>query len=156
MNDTTRITRTATQAGFTLVELTIVVLILGVLAAIVVPKLFDHSDTAADDGLRQTLMVIRDAIDMYAVNNSNAWPGASDGRQATFKSDLEPYLCGQFPVGTIGPPKGDGRVRMRSDGVPLSGNASPGRAWRYDYTTGEFIYNYTGTSSDGVTKYDEF
>ena len=156
LSSTTHTTRTAVRAGFTLIELTVVILILGVLAAIVVPKLFDQSATAAEDGLRQTLKVMRDAIDMYTVNNSAAWPGASDGSQATFKSDLTPYLRGPFPVGLVGPVTGNDRVRMRSDGVPLSGKANPGRAWRYDYTTGEFIYNYNGISSDGVTRYDEF
>ena len=110
---------------------------------------------AATTGRKQS-EVIREAIDIYAANNAGAWPGSSGESQANFKSDLAPYLRGTFPDGPVGPAKGDNRVSMLSDGDPLNGSSSPGRAWKYDYTTGEFIYNYNGTSSDGVTKYDEF
>ena len=137
-------------------EVVVVVLILAVLAAVAVPAVLHKSDEAIDNGLRQTLAVIRDAVALYAANNSGAWPGSSNGTQATFKSNVDPYLRGPFPVGPVGPAKGDNRVRMRSNGVPLSGPSNPGRAWRYDYTTGELIYNYNGVSHDGVTKYDEF
>ncbi|MHC4947872.1 MAG: hypothetical protein ACYTG1_06380 [Planctomycetota bacterium] len=45
---------------------------------------------------------------------------------------------------------------MESAGVPLTGRADPQQAWRYDWTTGEVIFNYDALSSDGVTRYDEF
>jgi prepilin-type N-terminal cleavage/methylation domain-containing protein len=134
--------------GFTLVELVIVVLILGMLAAVAAPRVLSNSETAADNGLRQTLSVMRDAIDLFSVNNDGTWPGASDGTEATLKSDLAPYLRGPFPTTPLGPAAGDNSVDMKSDGVPLSGQDNPTRGWRYDYTTGEFIINYNGISSD--------
>ena len=142
--------------GFTLVELVVVVLILGILAAVAAPKLLSTSGEATDNGLRQTLSVVRDAIELYSVDNGGALPGASDGTPPTFKSDLDPYLLGRFPVAPIGPAKGGNRVRMMNAGMPLSGNPNPARAWKYDYTTGEFIFNYNGMSSDGVTSHEDF
>ena len=38
------------------------------------PKLFQTSGTATDNGLRQTLTVVRDAIDLYAADNAGALP----------------------------------------------------------------------------------
>lgn len=144
------------RRGFTLVELLIVVLVLAILAAVAVPRLGGLAEQATDSGLRQTLAVIRKAIQRYSIDNGGALPGASNGNSGRFKTDLAPYLRDEFPAGPIGPAKGDRRVRMKNLGDPLDGGSNPGRAWRYDYTTGEFIYNWNGVSSDGVTRYEEF
>ena len=144
------------RGAFTLVELVVVVLILGILAVIAAPIVISNSAEATDNGLRQTLSVVRGAIEMYRAENMGAFPGASDGNEATFKSDLAPYLRGPFPAGPTGPAEGDDRIRMKSDGVPLDGHGDPNRAWKYDYTTGEFIFNYgKPTASDSSVNYDE-
>lgn len=142
-----------TARGFSLVELVVVIMILGILAAVAAPKLLQTSGAATDNGLKQTLTVVRDAIELYAADNGGALPGA-DGAQATFKSDLAPYLRGEFPNCPVGAQNND--VKMSSGATALSGAASPTEGWHYNYTTGEFIVNYSATSGDGATQYDAF
>lgn len=142
-------------SGLTLVELVVVILILGILSATVAPRLFQQGRNAADVGLRRTLANIRDAIDLFAADNDGILPGAN-GNQNTFKNDLQPYLRGSFPVAPVGPKKGTDGVDMEDEGDPLSGDDEPEDAWVYDYTTGEFLLNFDGLSSDGITRYDEF
>lgn len=142
------------RSGFTLVELVVVIMILGVLAAVAVPRLFSTTKTATDGGVKQSLAVVRDAIERFSAENGGTMPGA-DGNEATFKNDLKNYLrAGQaFPKCPIGA-KND-QVRIETSGNPLSGDAAPTKGWAYDNKSGQFIANSNAVSSDGVTLYQD-
>jgi general secretion pathway protein G len=142
------------RAGFSLVELVVVIMILGILAAVAAPKLLNTSGTATDNGLRQTLSVVRDAIELYAADNGGALPGASDDAEATFKSDIEPYLRGDFPTCPVGAKDAD--VVITAAAGAIAGEASPTKAWHYSTDDGTFIVNSTATANDGSTQYDAF
>jgi general secretion pathway protein G len=141
------------QKGFTLIELVVVVMILGILAAVAAPKLLNTSSTAADNGLKQTLGVVRDAIERYAAEHGGTLPGA-DGSAATLKSDLIPYLRGAFPKCPVA--GGNADIKVTTAAGAIAGEATPTQSWHYSSADGQFICNSTGASkSDPSVTYDE-
>ncbi len=68
-----RITR-----GFTLIEILIVVVILGILAAIVIPQFTNASQEAAESSVKSQLQTVRSQIELYRVRNNGNMPGAMD------------------------------------------------------------------------------
>jgi general secretion pathway protein G len=65
--------------GFTLVEILIVVVILGVLSAIVVPQFADSTNEAAAGATRDQLRKLRDAIAIYQIRNGYDLPNITEG-----------------------------------------------------------------------------
>ncbi len=58
-----------TRRAFTLIEILIVVIILGILAAIVIPQFTDASQVAMEASVRSQLSTIRSQIELYNVQN---------------------------------------------------------------------------------------
>lgn len=145
----------APKKGFTLVELLVVMIIVGVLAAVAAPKLLSTSKSATDNGLKQTLGVVRNAIEMYAADNNGAYP-AADGTQTTFNANLSPYLQTNVPFPSSLVDAKNNSVRIQTTGQPLTADASPTTGWAYDNVSGQFIVNSSGLSSDGATPYSAF
>jgi general secretion pathway protein G len=140
------------RRGFTLIELVVVILILGILAAVAAPKMFTGADMATDNGVKQSLRVVREGIEMFQAANAGRFPGA-DGNESTFKADLAPYVR-KFPILPLDPAR-NSSVLMASGGAP-SGAATPTEGWKYYYDTGEFIVNSQATTrSNSALRYDE-
>ena len=62
---TSKGTRPGSHAGFTLLELLVVMTIVGILAAIAVPALRDSPQRAREAALREDLFTLRSVIDQY-------------------------------------------------------------------------------------------
>jgi general secretion pathway protein G len=68
------------QRGFTLVEILIVVVILGILAAIVIPQFTQASTEAKENSLKSDLQSLRSQIELYKCQHNDMPPGnISDG-----------------------------------------------------------------------------
>ncbi len=67
--------------GFTLLEIIVVVVIIGILAAIVVPQFMDRPGEARSTRARQDIQGIVTALNLYKLDNF-AYPSAAQGLQA--------------------------------------------------------------------------
>lgn len=69
------------QAGFTLIEIMVVVIILGVLGALVIPKIMNKPDQARIVAAQADIRNIASTLDMYKLDNFS-YPSTSQGLQA--------------------------------------------------------------------------
>ncbi len=93
------------QKGFTLVELLIVVIILGILAAVAIPQFGDSTQEAREETLNTNLATLRSAVELYMAHHGE-YPGAlsTDGLEtatndaqckAAFIAQLTQYTDGR-------------------------------------------------------------
>jgi general secretion pathway protein G len=136
------------RAGFTLIELVVVIMILGILAGVAAPKFFATSKSANENGTKQSLAIVRDAIELYASANGGNLP-ACTGTGDDFILLLTPYIRGSFPKCMVGPGANQDDDITPVTGVP-AGVVGDGTGWKYSTTTGTFIVNNAGVDSQGV------
>jgi len=66
------------QRGFSLIEIMVVVVILGILASIVVPKIINRPDEARAVKAKQDVLAIQNALDLYKLDNG-VYPTTDQG-----------------------------------------------------------------------------
>lgn len=85
-------TKTNPQSGFTLIELLVVMVIIGLLAALVVPKFFGHVDKAMQQDAQAQIELLGQALDLYRLEN-HKYPNTDEGLQA-----IASYLKKEVPM----------------------------------------------------------
>ena len=65
---------TSSRRAFSLIELVIVVVILGIIRAIAIPRMSRGAVGAADSGAISDLAVLRSAIDLYQAEHDGTYP----------------------------------------------------------------------------------
>ena len=165
------------RKGFSLIELVIVIVILGIIAAIAIPRIGSGSKNAGESALTANLASLRNAIDWYYSDHHNSYPGAkADGlgnaldtqaaffNQLTLYSDADgncsadkgaafpygPYIRGNFPNLSVGVNNGENAVTMLNQATPCTSTPGNGNGWVYNTNTGQIIANADELGADGV------
>jgi general secretion pathway protein G len=73
--------RPRVQRGFTLIEMMVVIAIIGVLAALIVPKIMSRPDEARRVAARQDISTIMQALQLYRLDNGR-YPSQDQGLKA--------------------------------------------------------------------------
>lgn len=128
------------KKAFTLVELLIVVIILGILAAVVIPQFSDASTEARDSSLATNLATIRGQIELYRLQHNGTYPAFT-----TFANQMTQKTNASGTVGTgAGYDFGPYMQRIpnnpfsNTNNVVNSGSEAATTAWHYNETTGAF------------------
>jgi prepilin-type N-terminal cleavage/methylation domain-containing protein len=120
--------------AFTLVEVLIVVVILGILSAVVVPQFGTATDEAAKTATRDQLNKLREAIAIFHVRNDNILPNIQEGNGTwgELVSMGSDYL--KFPPKNLWVPPAASKVIIFRDTPDTAYQTAYG--WIYDDATG--------------------
>jgi general secretion pathway protein G len=169
--------------GFSLIELIVAIVILGVLAALAIPRFSQGAVNPREADLKTNLAVLRTAIEMY-YHDHHAYPaqkaagavGAEAGtaaafvRQLTQHTDSEgracasatetfcfgPYLRDGVPPCPVSSRSPSAEVRLISGELdPAYDSSADSAGWIYNYETGYIAANAPGEDAQGV-RYDSY
>ncbi len=158
---------TTSRRGFTLVEILIVVVILGILAAIVVPQMSNASMQARENMLRDDLRFLRNEIVLYRAEHHDQPPGAvANGAPdaATFIGQLTSYtddvgnmnatMTSAFRFGPYLSKMPRNPMSDKSDVLLANGATLPApddtTGWIYNPSISEIMVNQSGKDIEGI------
>ena len=149
------------RRAFSLIELVIVIVIIGIISAIAIPRMSSSAENAAKNAVIGDLSSLQRALDLYEVEHEGVMVhvGAANAgtiyKRLTAKTDLDgtvntsgiygPYIDG-IPVNPI-----NGLQTVRIDGVAAGANT---HGWRYNTTTGQIEPDHLAGASTYRVKND--
>ncbi|MCH8217687.1 MAG: prepilin-type N-terminal cleavage/methylation domain-containing protein [Planctomycetes bacterium] len=151
--------------GFTLVEILIVVVILGILAAIVIPQFTEASNEARTSSLVSDLQTVRSQIELFKIQHTDALPGAASGitvaealtlytntngtkatTQAPGAEIFGPYLQ-KIPTNPYADSVAAGGDPDGIEATAAAATVDGSTGWHFHTTTGAFHANTVGHDS---------
>lgn len=163
MRNTSRV-----RKGFTLIEMLIVIVILGILAMIIIPQISSSTDEAKLNTLRTNLSAVRNSIEIYHAQHNATYPGQSVPTtkpgdvstvadafvaQLTRYTDLNgnisnsktstnkfgPYIKGgQLPLNPFTETR-DVTIDNSETDITVKSSGGAGTAWKFYSKTGVFL-----------------
>ena len=150
------------QKGFTLVEILIVVVILGILAAIVIPQFSEASSEARESSVKSNLQMVRSQIELFKVQHNETQPGDVSGaaNAVTFVAALTSKTDGTGALSDTGdygpyvqsfPVNAYNNLATVTEGTTTPTEAATGYGWFYNTSTGDFVCPYSVGTGDDYT-----
>jgi general secretion pathway protein G len=144
----TAIRRTRKAQGFTLVEILIVVIILGILAAIVIPQFTGASEDARKSNMQSQLQTLRSQIELYKLQHRDQPPLLVTNGWGTMTSKSDEDRTTNA-AGKFGPYMQSGVTNPLTNSSSVAAAAAVGVGWVYNEATGEIHgVNKAGAQSD--------
>jgi general secretion pathway protein G len=133
-------TRYSSRKGFTLVEILIVVIILGILAAIVIPQFTNASQDARRSALASTVQSVRSQVELYKLQHGDVLPD--------LVTSWTPFTSTSTFGGTTFGPYMQSAPENQLQGSSVVKNGTSTAAG----DTQGFVYDY-GTAGNGTGKF---
>lgn len=135
------------EKGFTLIELVIVLILIGVLAAVAVPKFMDLQTDAKKSGTKGAVASVRSAINIAYANKALKGSAQFVSDEAGLKSLMQNGRLPDNPAaGATSSDKAGVNVGSNTIGSVSAADSTTETkvGWRYNPTTGQFWSNWGG------------
>ena len=148
------------KTGFTLVEILIVVIILGILAAIVIPQFTNASQDARESALLSQLQTLRSQIELYKLQHKDVLPDlVTNWNPMTTKTNIDGTAVVQAkmfgPYMESAPTNPLNTLSNVTNGNTALAAAAVDCGFIYDYAAAAGTGRIWGTGTDKKTKFPE-
>lgn len=121
------------RSGFTLVEILIVVVILGILAAIVIPQFTNASESAKASNLKSQLQTLRSQLELYQVQHNGDYPAADASSWSWDKLTKKTNVAGTVEAtGDFGPYLQGPPINPLTGSSDVAAGVSATAGWQWD------------------------
>ena len=130
--------RSSKAGGFTLVEILIVVVILGILAAIVIPQFTNASESAKASSLTSQLQTIRSQLELAQIQHQGTYPDIKTTGWSLLTATTAPVSAYTASTATtaVGPYLQQAPSNPFESSTTVNTSAAAGTGWVYSNTTG--------------------
>ena len=134
------------ESGFKLIELMIVVAIIGILAAVAIPKFANMLEKAKEGATKGNLGALKSAISIYYGDNEGDWPDQLAGKFDDYMDRIPPVKV-KHPGAGFQLAGDSNAVTVHLTTATFATNTD---GWRYNSQTGDIWLNNAQTDSKGT------
>lgn len=140
------------RSGFSSIEVLMAIVVLGLLAALALPRFGNAGERSDEAELRANLASLRTAIALYFQDHGR-YP--EDPAALVCQSGGRPSYLDQIPACPLGRNRGQARVLVIHGIAPPEFSRDQRTGWVYNADLGFIVANVEGTDSLG-TRYDRY